>query len=296
MKSGYLYVLTHPSDINLFKIGQTTRDPLKRLAEHNSNYKEYTGRLVKETGQKWEIKTYIEVPDPYWAESVFWGSTPLADIPFLGGIEVHTMEWEYVQRGLDAAKNAGLRPSPKELPDHIYAYTAWMRKRLEGRDITLLGYVRSKFGKATFRCGNGHEWRTRPDYVAEGQGCTLCGIGEKEPQEMRRLINSASLDLLTHPDKPGFIKIMLVYDTLDQCLEENDNDGWVVHRSRNVEEGPELAEVLIWELLGVPKPNNGEQIEIDERIAEQAFRDLIYRIRHEIALIEKEKEKRFQLI
>ncbi|MFW2539221.1 MULTISPECIES: GIY-YIG nuclease family protein [unclassified Legionella] len=157
MKSGYLYVLTHPSDINLFKIGQTTRDPLKRLAEHNSNYKEYTGRLVKETGQKWEIKTYIEVPDPYWAESVFWGSTPLADIPFLGGIEVHTMEWEYVQRGLDAAKNAGLRPSPKELPDHIYAYTAWMRKRLEGRDITLLGYVRSKFGKATFRCGNGHE-------------------------------------------------------------------------------------------------------------------------------------------
>ncbi|MFW2539222.1 MULTISPECIES: hypothetical protein [unclassified Legionella] len=113
---------------------------------------------------------------------------------------------------------------------------------------------------------------------------------------MRRLINSASLDLLTHPDKPGFIKIMLVYDTLDQCLEENDNDGWVVHRSRNVEEGPELAEVLIWELLGVPKPNNGEQIEIDERIAEQAFRDLIYRIRHEIALIEKEKEKRFQLI
>ena len=89
MQSGYLYVLVHPSDLNLYKIGQTTCDPMKRLAEHNSNCEEYTGQLVKKTGQKWEIKTYIEVSDPYWAELIFWGSTPLADIPFLGGIEVH---------------------------------------------------------------------------------------------------------------------------------------------------------------------------------------------------------------
>jgi hypothetical protein len=295
MKSGYLYVLVHPSDLSLYKIGQTTRDPMKRSAEHNNNYDEYTGQLVKKTGQKWEIKTYIEVPDPYWAESVFWGSIPLADIPFLGGIEVHIMEWEWVRKGLEAAKKAGLRPSPKELPDHVYAYTAWMKKRLEGRDITLLGYVRSKCGKATFRCSNGHEWRTRPDYVAEGEGCALCGIGNRDLEEMRHLINLAYLYLLTHPDKPGFIKIVLVYNTLEQCFEENDNDGWVIHRYRYVEEGPVLAESLIWELLGVPKPVDGEEIKIDLNIAEQAFRDLIYQVRREIALMEKQHEKRFSV-
>jgi hypothetical protein len=293
MKAGYLYVLTHPSNPNLYKIGQTIRDPVKRLAEHNSNYEEYTGQLVEKTGQKWEIKTYIKVPDPYWAESVFWSSTPLADIPFLGGIEVQMMEWEWVKQGLEVAKKAGLRPSPKELPDHVYAYTAWMKKRLEGRDITLLGYVKSKHGKTTFQCSNDHEWRTRPDYVAEGEGCPLCSVGERDPEEMRRLFNSAGLYLLTHPHKPELIKIVLAYETPEQHFEENDNDGWMIHRSRNVEEGPVLAESLIWEMLGVAKPES-EQIEIDVCVAEQAFRDLIYRLRREIALAEKEREKKLQ--
>jgi hypothetical protein len=292
MKPGYLYVLTHPSDLNLYKIGQTTLHPITRLHQHNSNHEEYAGELVKETGQKWEIKTYIEVLDPYWAESVFWGSTPLADIPYLRGIEVQKMEWEWVQKGLDAAKRAGLRPSPKELPDHVYAYTAWMKKRLEGREITLLGYVRSKAaGKATFRCSNGHEWRTRPVSVAEGAGCTVCGVGERSPDEMAR--NLAYLYLLTHPKKPGFIKIAL--ETLELSTEESYGEGWVIHRFRDVEEEPVLAESLIWKLLGVPKPTNNEEVEIDERVAEEAFRDLIYRLRGEIALVEKQNEKRFQL-
>lgn len=85
MKSGYLYVLVHPSDPDLYKVGQTTRHPEERLAEHNSRYDEYAGKIVKETGQKWKLKTYIAVPDPYWAEAVFWGATPFADIPFRGG-------------------------------------------------------------------------------------------------------------------------------------------------------------------------------------------------------------------
>src|SRR5713226_8665270 len=127
MKSGYLYVLVHPSDPDLYKIGQTTHHPEKRLAEHNSNYEEYTGQIVKETGQKWEIKTYIAVPDPYWAETVFWTATPIANIPFRRGIEVEKMEWEWVQAGLNAAKKAGVRPPPKPLPDCVYAYTAWMK-------------------------------------------------------------------------------------------------------------------------------------------------------------------------
>ena len=124
MKSGYLYVLVHPSDPDLYKVGQTTRLPQERLVEHNSDYSKHAGRIVKETGQKWELKTYIAVPDPNWAETVFWGATGLADIPFRRGIEVERMEWKLVQAGLKAAQKAGVRPPPKPLPDYVYAYTA----------------------------------------------------------------------------------------------------------------------------------------------------------------------------
>ena len=217
MKHGYLYVLVHPSDPNLYKIGQTTRHPEKRLVEHNSNYEEYTGQIVKKTGQEWEIKTYITVPDPNWAETVFWGATPLADIPFRQGIEVEKMEWEWVQAGLEAAKKAGITPSSKPLPNWVYAYTAWMNKRLEGRGITLMGQVRSMIsGTATFRCSNGHEWRTRCVKVAEGDGCPQCGIGVREPEEIWHAAKLGYLCLLTHPDKPGCIKIGLTYRTLQQ--------------------------------------------------------------------------------
>ena len=120
MKSGYLYVLVHPSEPDLYKVGQTTRHPEKRLIEHNSNYAEYAGRIVKETGQKWELKTYIAVPDPNWAETVFWGATGLAEMPFRGGIEVQRMEWKLVQAGLKAAKKAGVRPPPKPLPENVW--------------------------------------------------------------------------------------------------------------------------------------------------------------------------------
>jgi hypothetical protein len=113
MKQGFIYILTHPSDPNLYKIGVTIRDPKVRLAQHNRDFTKITGRIVKDTGQKWNIKEFHLVPDPYWAEAVFWNNTPIADIPFLGGIEVHTMEWHHVEKAINAAKNAGLRPESK---------------------------------------------------------------------------------------------------------------------------------------------------------------------------------------
>jgi hypothetical protein len=99
MKSGYLYVLVHPSDPDLHKIGQTTRHPEERLVEHNSSYSKHAGRIVKETGQKWVLKIYISVPDPKWAEIEFWSSTGLADMPGGMGVEIVRMEWKQVQRG-----------------------------------------------------------------------------------------------------------------------------------------------------------------------------------------------------
>lgn len=286
--SGYLYVLTHPSNPNLYKVGQTTRHPLERLAEHNCNYEEYAGQIVKETGQKWELKEYHAVPDPSWAETVFWSATGLAEIPFRGGIEVETMEWAQVQKALDVAKNAGVRPPSKQLPDHVYAYTAWMKKRLEGRDITLVGYVKSMVsGKATFLCSNGHEWRTGCKAVTEGEGCPECGIGNRKLEEIWQAAKLGYICLLIHPNRPGFIKIRLTYNR--QCYERNAWEDWEVHRYRFVED-PVLAERLIWELLGHPIPKDREPIRINLSVAEQAFRDLIYQMHREIALAEKKKE------
>ena len=290
MNPGYIYVLVHPSDPNLYKIGITTRKPEQRLAEHNSNYTQLAGRIVKETGQKWELKEYHAVPDPYWAEKVFWGTTPFADIPYRYEVEVERMNWEQVQRGLDAAKNAGVRPGPGPFPDHVYAYTASIRKRLDGRGITLLGYVRSIIsGKANFRCSNGHEWRTTPMHVGEGQGCPECGIGERDPEEIRQRINAGFICLLTRPDKPKFVKIGVGYGTLEEVYREWPWSNWEMHRYRNVEEVA-LAESLIWKLLGKPLPHDREPIKKDLNEAEDAFRKLIYAMQKEIALAEKAKE------
>ncbi|MCB9800470.1 MAG: GIY-YIG nuclease family protein [Candidatus Omnitrophica bacterium] len=287
MKSGYLYVLVHPSDPNLVKIGITTLTPEERLAQHNSRYEEYTGQIVKKTGQKWELKTYIAVPDPSWAERVFWGATPLADIPFRQGIEVEKMEWEWVQAGLVAAKKAGVRPPLKPLPDWVYAYTKWMNKRLEGRDITLVGHVKSMVsGNATFQCSNGHEWRTRAAYIADGEGCPECGVGDRNLEEIWQAAKLGYLCLLINHDKPGVIKIGLTYHSLEQWNEGNIWEDWEVHRYRFVE-GPVLAETLIWKLLDLPLPNDREPSKIDLNVAEQAFRDLIPEMHREIALAEK---------
>ncbi len=40
MKPGYLYVLVHPSDSDLYKIGVTTQPLKRRLAQHNRDTEE----------------------------------------------------------------------------------------------------------------------------------------------------------------------------------------------------------------------------------------------------------------
>jgi len=296
MKSGYIYVLVHPSDPDLYKVGITTRKPEHRLTEHNSNHEEYTGQIVRETGQKWELKQFHAVSDPYWAESIFWGTTPFADIPYRYGVEVERMDWDQVQKGLNAAKRAGVRPGPGPVPDHVYAYTAAIRKRLVGRDISLLGYVRSiTSGKANFRCSNGHEWRAKANLVGEGQGCPKCGIGERDPEEIRKMVKAGFICLLTHPDKPGFVNIGLGYGAPGEVCGERPWGGWEAHRYRNVEEVA-LAESLIWELLGKPLPHEREPIKMDLGEAEDAFRKLVYAVRKEIALAEKAKESASKMI
>jgi len=170
MKSGYLYVLVHPSDSDLYKIGVTILHPEKRLAQHNRQYEEYTGQIVKETGQKWELKTYIAVPDPYWAERAFWGATPFPDIPYRGGIEVEKMEWQLVQKGLDAAKNAGIR----SLRIKPMRNREWMINQLEGSGITIIGRYRGLVTGMEFQCEKGHVFKESAGVVANRKSCPCC--------------------------------------------------------------------------------------------------------------------------
>jgi hypothetical protein len=173
MKSGYLYVLVHPSDPDLYKIGVTILRPEKRLAQHNSQYEKYAGKVVKETGQKWELKTYIAVPDPYHAERAFWGATWVADIPFRGGVEVFKMDWATVQAGLDAAKKAGVRLPPAP-PTRTVRNSEWMEKQLEGTGIAMVERYRGPIRLMEFQCEKGHVFKESADVVANRKSCPCC--------------------------------------------------------------------------------------------------------------------------
>ena len=77
MKAGYLYVLVHPSNPNLYKVGVTVLAPEKRLTQHNRSFETYAGQIVQETGEEWALKLFIEVPDPYHSEKAFFGIDPV---------------------------------------------------------------------------------------------------------------------------------------------------------------------------------------------------------------------------
>jgi hypothetical protein len=173
MKAGYLYVLVHPSNPDLYKIGVTILHPEERLAQHNRLCEEYAGRIVKDSGQKWDLKTYIAVPDPYWAERAFWEATPFPEIPYREGIEVERMEWQLVQKGLDAAKKAGIRPPPAP-PARPARNREWMLKRLEGSGIAMIGCYRGLVTGMEFQCKKGHVFKDSPGVVANQKSCPCC--------------------------------------------------------------------------------------------------------------------------
>ena len=126
-----------------------------------------------------------------------------------------------------------------------------------------------------------------PQLVAEGEGCPLCGIGERTLDEILQAARPAYICLLTHPDRPQAIRIELQYITSKETRTA-DRHGWEVHRSRYTDE-PELAEKLIWMLLGRSMPESREVVGIELGKAEQAIREIIHRIYHEIAQAERSK-------
>lgn len=174
MKPGFLYVLVHPSDPNLYKIGVTTNTPDKRLAQHNSQFDKYAGKVVKQSGQKWVLQEYIAVPDPYWAEKAFWNATPFTSFPGGVAVEVVRMERTLMEAGLRAARVAGERPSPP-LEGMGVRNREWLQTQLEGTGITLIGAYRGLVAGSDFRCAQGHEFTESSGLVAYRKACPLCG-------------------------------------------------------------------------------------------------------------------------
>ena len=172
-KPGFIYVLIHPSMPGEYKIGVTTQEVEKRLAQHNTSYSKIAGQVVKDTGQKWELKTYHPVEDIYYAENAFWGATGIADIPYRGGVEIFPMEWGTVEKGLSAAKNAGVRPSPKN-PDKLVHNREWMVKELLGTGIILIGERFNHIQYTEFQCGKGHVFKAIPRILANDKSCPVC--------------------------------------------------------------------------------------------------------------------------
>jgi hypothetical protein len=193
------------------------------------------------------------------------------------------MTWEEVSAGLVAAKSAGVRPQSAAVPVYETTYNVSVKKRLVGRGITLLGRVKSIIsGRNDFECSNGHQWRTRPKLVMDGEGCPECGMGTKTLDEMHEIANAGNICLLIDPSKPGFVSVGARRGSLNQITQDYPWGNWEIHRYRFVEE-IDLAESLIWELLGKPLPNDRQPIPIELGVAEEAMRNLIYVLREQIA-------------
>jgi hypothetical protein len=111
-QDGFLYILRHPSrtfaeyglgdDEHLFKVGVTTRTVKIRLKQHNTDFKKAAGRVVRETGQLWEVHEVYSVQNVYAAEKLFWQHTHISVIPFRGGEEIWPMKPKDVETALDA--------------------------------------------------------------------------------------------------------------------------------------------------------------------------------------------------
>ena len=156
-----------------YKIGVTTQKVEKRLLQHNTNYSKIAGQVVKDTGHKWELKEYHSVEDVYYAENAFWGATGVADIPYRGGVEIFPMDWEAVERGLNAAKNAGVRPLPTESSKLVHN-REWMEKELVGTGIKLIGERFNHIQYTEFQCVKGHVFRAIPRILANNKLCPVC--------------------------------------------------------------------------------------------------------------------------
>jgi len=168
---GFIYVLTHSSRPNEFKIGVTTQKVENRVAQHNSNFSKIAGQIVKETGEKWRLQEYHPVSDIYTAEAAFWGATGIADIPYRNGVEIFPMDEKTLHFGLIAARNSKFVSRKKKKPKYN---RDWMIRELEGTGISHIGQRFNHAQHTYFQCEHGHTFKAIPRMLASNKRCPEC--------------------------------------------------------------------------------------------------------------------------
>lgn len=195
VEAGFLYVLTHPSDPNLIKVGKTTRKPVVRLKEHNTQFDKAAGKIVEATGQEWVIKEFFAVEDTYNAESAFFHRSPLTEIPYALGDELIKIDdefitWDWVNQGLELAKSAGIRrdtsqpPIPKPKPKRG---AQWIKSQLEGSGLRPLKGFGNGITKVAFKCPKGHVFKLSGGLLARFPFCPVCEPERFDAYTLRRV-------------------------------------------------------------------------------------------------------------
>lgn len=182
VNAGFIYVLIHPSDPYLIKVGITRRNPEVRLKEHNTQFDKAAGRVVDTTGQKWAIKDYFAVDDIYNAESVFFHRSPLTEIPYALHDELIKLDdkfitWDWVNQGLELAKIIGIRndisqaPIPKPKPQKG---AQWIEVQLKDSGLRPLKGFGNGITKVAFECNKGHFFRLDGRTLVRFPYCPVC--------------------------------------------------------------------------------------------------------------------------
>jgi T5orf172 domain len=195
VKAGFIYVLIHPSDPYLIKVGMTTRNSEIRLKEHNTQFDKAAGKVVEATGQEWVIKEFFAVEDTYNAESAFFHRSPLTEIPYALSDELIKLDdkfitWDWVNQGLKLANSAGIRkdtsqaPIPKIKPKRG---AQWIEAQLKDSGLRPLKGFGNGITKVAFECSKGHVFKLDGRTLVRFPFCPVCKPERFDAYTLRRI-------------------------------------------------------------------------------------------------------------
>lgn len=195
VKAGFIYVLTHPSDPYLIKVGMTTRSPQIRLKEHNTQFDKVAGKVVKTTGQKWIIKEFFAVEDTYNAESAFFRRSPLIETPYALNDELLKLDdkyitWDWVNKGLEAARSSGIRKDTSQAPNpnpKPKKGAQWIEAQLKGSRLRAVKGYGNGITKVAFECPKGHIFKISGHSLVRFPFCPVCEPEQFDAYTFRRV-------------------------------------------------------------------------------------------------------------
>lgn len=195
VKAGFIYVLIHPSDACLIKVGMTSRSPQVRLKEHNTQFDKAAGKVVEATGEEWILKEFFAVKDTYNAESAFFHRSPLTEMPYALSDELLKLDdkfinWDWVNVGLELAKSVGVRrdtsqaPIPKPQPKRG---AKWIETSLRDSGLRPVKGFGNGITKVAFECPQRHVFKISGYCLVRFPFCPICEPEKFDAYTLRRV-------------------------------------------------------------------------------------------------------------